>query len=585
MSSAAEGGSSGERLVIGGCLIAAVFSVKSFHDVALYYDNFRLPYGIGVNEIPPGELVFYLWYLFFGTIAAALLTRCLLSSSVPAALLRVYRALGRQRTAVLWLAVATLLIEILLFQWFILQGAPIADDESTFTFIAQTLLHGRVVNPSPGDVPFFRNQFIVLNDQVWYGKYPIGHPLVLAIGEAVGLRQLVVPLVTCGCLLLTFAIGRRIFSAREALLGCLLLLLSPHFVFTAATQLSQPTSMLCMLLGLWALLRLEEKGSPGWALVSGAVLGFSVVVRPLPGVLFVAVAAVYFLFATRNLALQGRIRCVVAAVLPLILCASILLAVNFAQTGGLFRSGYQQFHGERMGAFSYGGAAIAASVSGALLRQSFWLFGWPVSLLFVPFARHSRQGALFWGMVLAAYAYRVISPKTVVATTGPVYVLEIVPLLALATGSGLYRLREWFERVRIASSPHGLVAAGMALTTVAVVMFLPVELRGIRHSAVAWLTPYWQVEAARDGGEALVFAATMVDMEAENTWAYLPPNPSPDLGDEVIFVRSPITPAEAELGMDFWRRRFPERRAWVLRFSQGQPVLREVRTADDLVAW
>jgi hypothetical protein len=584
MSSGAQVSGAGERLAVGACLIAAVLSVKAFHEVALGYGNFRLSYGVGINDIPEVELLFYLWYLLFGTIAVACFTRCLLSSSLPGALRRAYRALTRRRTPVLLLAAAVLLAEILLFQRFVLEYAPIADDESTYGFIAETLLLGRVANPSPGDPPFFRNQFIILNDQVWYGKYPIGHPLLLALGEALGIRRLAVPLVTCASFLLTFAVGRRIFPEREALLGSLLLLLSPHFVFTGATELSQPTSMLCMLAGLWALLRVAEEGALGWALLSGAAFGFGVLVRPLPGVLFAAVAALCFLPATRSLARERRLGLAVAAAIPLVLSAAVLLAVNFAQSGALLRSGYQEFHGERMGALSFDASAAALSAGGALLRQSFWLFGWPVSLLFVPLARRSRHGALLWGMVLAEYAYRVISPKTVVATTGPVYVTEIVPLLALATASGLHRLREWLARLGARQPAHGLIATGMALTTVAAVMFLPVELRGIRRSAVAWLVPRWQVEAARDGGKALVFAATMVDMERENTWAYLPPNPSPDLQDEVVFVRSPRTPAEAEVGMDFWRRRFPDRRAWVLRFSNGQPFLREVRDADDLAA-
>ena len=28
-------------------------------------------------------------------------------------------------------------------------------------------------------IAFFHNHFVVLNEQGWYGKYPIGHPLTL----------------------------------------------------------------------------------------------------------------------------------------------------------------------------------------------------------------------------------------------------------------------------------------------------------------------------------------------------------------------------------------------------------------------
>jgi hypothetical protein len=45
-------------------------------------------------------------------------------------------------------------------------------------------------------------------------------------------------------------------------------------------------------------------------------------------------------------------------------------------------------------------------------------------------------------MMVAELAYRLISPKTVVATTGPIYLSEVVSLLLLGVVDGLCRLRQ-----------------------------------------------------------------------------------------------------------------------------------------------
>ena len=204
------------------------------------------------------------------------------------------RKLGVQPWAVP-AAVALAALTTLAIRAWVLQFAPTADDESTYVFIARTLLEGRLVNPSPGDEAFFRNQFVVLSDAAWYGKYPIGHPLVLAAGEALGLRALVGPALTAAALALTVAIGRRLWAPGQALLAGGLLLLSPQFLFTGATELSQTTSGVCLLLAVWALLRLDEGGGLRAAAVAGAALGFGVLARPLPGLLFLAVAGLWVL--------------------------------------------------------------------------------------------------------------------------------------------------------------------------------------------------------------------------------------------------------------------------------------------------
>ena len=70
-------------------------------------------------------------------------------------------------------------------------------------------------------------------------------------------------------------------------------------------------------------------------------------------------------------------------------------------------------------------AGRMASLGNTLLRQFFWLLGCPLLVLLALRARPRRATLLLWGMIASAYAYRLLVPKTVLATTGPIYVMEI----------------------------------------------------------------------------------------------------------------------------------------------------------------
>jgi hypothetical protein len=567
-----EGFSHGTRSGLG-LWAPLALCLLGFHGVGLLYGGFRIPYGIGVQEIHPAELSYYLWLLLFATPAVVWTARGLDATRAPRrALDGLERAAARSGSIALGALCVT--IATLAIRHLVLLDAPIADDESTYTFIARTLLAGHVANPSPGDEAFFRNQFVVLDGSTWFGKYPIGHPAALALGEALGARALMVPLITGASFALTFAVGARALPRREALLGTALLLLSPQFLFTGATQLSQPTSGLCLLVALWALLRLDSGAGVGFAALGGAALGAGVLVRPLPGALFVAVAGIWVLLRFQAEPAGRQLARIAAGSVPLAVCAAVLLAVHAAQTGDPTRSGYHAFAGGPSGWFR--ADWIATSFAGALLRQNFWLFGWPLSFAFLPFARRARGPLLLWAMVGAVYAYRIALPKTVVASTGPIYVAEAVPLLALLSASGMAGAARRLAAFGVPRARERVAALALAATAAAALFFLPVQVRELRRSGEAWQTANRLLDEAGAEQQALVFADTMVDMNAARSWAYFPPNPSPGLDDARIFVRIPQGDDAPTRAREFWRRRFPDRSAWLFRFEDRRPVLRRL---------
>ncbi len=552
----------------GVALLSAALCVAAFHSISSLYGDYRLMYGSGVSTIPSVELVFYVWYATFGGGAVLFATIALRALGIGTPCDRLIARLCERPRLLVACAAALLFAISVLLRCFVLQ-APQSDDESSYLFIARTLLEGRLKNPSPGDSTFFTYQFVVHDQNGWYGKYPIGHPLLLALGEAIGLRALVNPLLIAVSGVLTYQIGKLVFGERPALLATLFLCVSPQFVLTGATDLSQPASALCMLLGVLAILNLCERRQLHWAFIGGAAFGFGLLVRPLPGAPFVLLAGLYVLWQ-RELALRTRVRALALAALPVCVGGATLFLINQLQTGDPLTSGYVA-HSGGSGVDMRDTSIIAASIGGALVRQHFWLLGWAIGFLFVPFARGRRIG-LLWLMIAGSFLYRVIAPKTVLGSTGPIYMFEIVPLLVLFTVSGARELaarcqaRDW------------ILAGCLASVAIALFCFAPVQIGNLKRSSDAWLLSERVLEPHTP---ALVFANAMVQQERGDSWAYFPPAPHPDLSDPIVYVRRGQT---AEEMYAFWQRRFPARRAFVYGFLRNKAVLFEVKSPADFNA-
>jgi hypothetical protein len=544
--------------------------IFSFWDARALNSGYSLPTH-GPSSVPESEQVFYVWFAMCGSLAIVCLARCLTELGLGPRFAKILDTACARPGA--WVACIALFVFAgsVLFRQLILLEQPVADDESTYRFIARTLLTGHVTNPLPDDAEFFKNQFIVMNAHGWHGKYPIGHPLVLALGEAIGAIDFVLPLIGALCVWLAYRVGVKLFDLRVAIAGASLLVVSPHFVWTCATLLSQPTLCLALLLGMLLVLNDADRPRNRTVLLAGFVFGFGVLVRPLPGALFAVVAAGQLaLDARRRGDGWGR----VALRIALFGAGSVpwlaaFAAVNYAQSGSPFTSGYQEVH-RRLGILQNGKGEIVNSIFGSSLRENFWLLAWPFGLLLLPWCRPTRSPALFWGMLGAELVYRVVAPKTVVSVTGPIYLTEVVPLLTLAAANALQRLGTFFASARVRPS---IVA--VAATLVGATMFVPVQLSAVAVGAATRQVVYDELE--KSGAErALIFANAAVYPESAVTWAYFPDNPSPRLDERWLFVRVPVVSDPRSSMLDFWRRRFPDRRAFVFAVGKAGPVFKEL---------
>jgi dolichyl-phosphate-mannose-protein mannosyltransferase len=559
-------------------LAVAVLATAAFSAVGrAFYADFHLPQGTGMTRIVPEEATFVLMFCAFGS-AAVLGFAGALGTGTEGRLRTLLRAAASRPAAAAAVLGALALLASLAVSRLVLHGAAVTDDEHTYRFIAQTLRTGSLTAPSPRtDLPFFREQFVVLTPEVRYGKYPVGFPLLLALGQALGMEAWVVPALTGVVVVLVYVVGRTLFGARVALAASALTAASPQIVLTGGTLLSQPASAACLLGAVAALVCAErawrDTGAAARAplAVAGALLGAGAFVRPLPGVLFVAAAGLHLLWQRGLRPWRGTLATALAFGVPAAALTSLLLVQNAAQSGDVLTSGYQTFHGTGAGSAGLlplvGGhlADLAMSVAAGLLRLVVWAFGWPFAPLLALLAWRADRAGLLWVLLAADLAYRVISPKAGVSPTGPVYLYEAVPLLALLAAAGAARLaRDAPGRLK----PATLLLAG---AIVSVSMFLPGRLADLALMGMAQRTPFLLLE--RKGvRRALVFQSAVVPWQTGLSWAYYPPHNAPSLDDDVLFLHVD-GPAELPAARELWRRRFPDRSAWWFDYAADGPRL------------
>jgi 4-amino-4-deoxy-L-arabinose transferase-like glycosyltransferase len=162
------------------------------------------------------------------------------------------------------------------------------EDEMAYVWQAQAIAGGRLTLPSPPEPKSFLVPFVIDYQGQRFGKYPLGWPATLALGEYLGRRYLVNPLLAGFAVWLTYLLGKRLFGETVGLLAALLTLTSPFFLLNSGSLLSHPLGL--VLSTMFALAWLDAFCDPGsrrpWlaTLAAAGSLGLLVLSRPLTAV-------------------------------------------------------------------------------------------------------------------------------------------------------------------------------------------------------------------------------------------------------------------------------------------------------------
>ena len=540
------------------------------------YDHYAILYGR--HGWTPSEIAFLLHYLMFGSLAVVLVALAL-SIGVGHRLNATFDRLASIPSRLAWVhAIGASLIVFGLVtaaRYFLFGDTAITDDENVYGFMARTFASGHVYLPSlPEPVrPFFDNQFVVNNGK-WYGIYFPGHPIALALGERLHLMHWIPACSAALTVLVGFAVGRRVFGQRAALLALPLVLLSPFFILSSATLLAHSTAGLLLAAFVYATLRaLEQPECVRWWLAASLALAWTGLTRPLSAAAFGLPWIVLLALRLRR-GEGGRVR-VGAGVFCLVGAGSmgVLALYNMALSGDPFTTGYHTFGRAARMSFTLGALVAPApfpslfELGYTIARLNFWLFGWPVSLALLPFFRRTREGlALLLGpvAVIALFAATTVPSINVV---GPVHYAELIVPVVLVSASGLEELALWV-RGRLRTNAAWILAVPMAATLCAFLLYLPLYIGSLTAMAALARAPYDLVATARLD-HAVVFVRSLGALELPpRSWAYARRNPSPGLGDRVLYVK--------DLGEERNRdliRFMPDRTPFWMGIRDGQLVL------------
>ena len=244
-----------------------------------------------------------------------------------------------------------------------------------------------------------------------------------------------------------------------------------------------------------------------------------------------------------------------------------------ALSGDPFTSGYHTLG--RIAGLSFTLGALVApapypslfELGYTLARLNFWLFGWPLSLAFLPFFRRTREGT---ALLLAPVGVVLLFAVTTVPSinvVGPVHYAELIAPLVLVSASGIEELAQWV-RTRLNASAGRILALPIAATLCALVLYLPLYVGSLSAMTRVARAPYDLVEAARLE-RAVVFVRSLGALDFPPwSWAYYPRNSSPDLTDPVLYVRDLGEPRNRVL-----IRFMPDRTPFWLGIRDGRLVL------------
>lgn len=453
----------------------------------------------------------------------------------------------------------------------IFESIPHTEDEVAFLFQAMTLARGHLVAPAPPVPEAFWIPFVIVREGMWFGKYPPGYPVVLALGVLLHAPWLVNPLAFGLAVVLLALLGRTLYDAPTTLLAALLLATSPFALIQAGSFLSHVACLAWTLLFMLSFATTLKKPRVRSAVPGALALALLILSRPLTAV---GVVLPFALWSALRFWRHPDWRSSALVFANGGIWGSLaLLQYNRLTTGNPLTFGYELWWPfDRVGfGPSVGpgddGHTLANGILNTRVNLEFLervLFGWPgpleravlllslsvavLALALRPFTaqRFQNRGSdpFVWDLVLAAQVASLVAVHLAYWTPshmyGPRYYFEALGSLCLLAARGLQHLWSgWHVLWRLARPTTALPTWSRA---VAVVLLLALIGWGIGRSGVPWWRSFYgwydvRPEPARTVANAgLTHAIVFVPAQAWTDYAPFFIRNSPWLDSPVLYA-------------------------------------------------
>jgi hypothetical protein len=574
-------------LIGGGVLAIAAFWVAGI----AYQEGWLLDLG---SRVFPAPLYarFVGAYTFTGLVAAGMLATgmaVLVSRADPRGQAVRLLSAGSDGS---WVAVASGLAFLVpvMIRAHVLQGTPVTDDEACYRFSAQLLASLRLSAPSPPMKLFFDRVFVI-NDGRFYTQYPLGWPLLMVPGLLVGLSGYMNAVYSALTIPPLFLVIRRHIGSRWARLGAILWVLAPFMMIGAATELSHTSCVMALAWAWWFALRSRDGGAVWPDALCATTLALAFTIRPSVGAsLGGAIAGIWAWGLVRRPA--GRALRIWAFALPALVMASLFLGANAAQTGSPFKLAYDRFpeyakeNGYRFSdigpdvaspmQFTDPGRALSFAVAAAW-RFDAALFGWPLSLIFVPLAGLRRGAGQAWVAGAGFVGLHAFAASAGIDTFGPIHFFELGLPAVVLTVHGVRRATAWARwiesrRCHATVRRHGArgvwrllpLACLVAFTVLSLSCYLPVRARALIRITSGVRLPLDMIRAARLKNAVIFSPAQFASPCVWPTRGFIfwPPMNDPDFANPVLWANHISASQDSEL-----MRLFPGRTGYVMAWT------------------
>lgn len=483
------------------------------------------------------------------------------------------------RIALIVSLVAILVTYYVTLQYF--EEIPHLEDEIAYVWQARAIAEGNLTIASPPQASSFLVPFVVDYNGQRFGKYPLGWPIMLAVGVRLGIRSLINPLFAGLGVWLTYRLGKKIFGETVGIIASVLTLTSPFFLMNSGSLLSHSFGLvLSTAFVLSWIVSFCEEGNPRPGLTvafAGLTLGVLAFTRPLTALAVALPFTIHGIFLLIRKDWKTRKQVLAVGGLALGLGALIFLW-QYAVTGNAMLNPYTLWweydkigFGPGVGLAENGHSLHLARINTRFsLRAGYSdLFGWPrYSWVFLPFGllavflrrnwRGLLVGAVFPSLVLFYMAYWVGA-----WVYGPRYYYEGLFSLTLLTAVGVAWLSGW--PISVGESWHSytgwkrfrpllVLALVMTLVVGNIIYYAPTRLsnlRGLYGMEGSDLRPFLN-EQALDLTPALIVVHPKNWME----YGVLLDLQSPDLDSPFIFILSHNKESDDALRDDFPERDF-----------------------------
>lgn len=482
------------------------------------------------------------------------------------------------------LALLTSLLAVLVSYWVterVFEAMPHIEDEIAYVWQAQVIAKGQLTVPSPPEPHSFLVPFVVDYDGLRFGKYPLGWPVLLAIGIRLGLRSWVNPFLAGLGVWLTYRLGKKLLGETVGLLAAGLTLSSPFFLLNSGSLLSHPFGLVLSLAFAIAWLDATAAGEVNGpeakirtlaTLTAGLSLGVLALTRPFTAVAVGLPFSLHGLYLLWRGDRKIRLRVLAIGVLALAL-GGLNFLWQYAVTGDAFLNPYtlwwpydQIGFGPGIGRSESGHSLRLADINtrASLRSGSGDLFGWlSFSWIFLPVglvaaALRKNWRALLVSAVIASLVLLYMAYWVGAWLFGPRYYFEGLYSLTLLSSLGIAFLAGWpiepgapwkfytgWRRAR----PLAVFALVALLVAGNLVFYLPTRLAGMHglyEMERADLMPFLSPEA-----QELTPALIVVHPERWMDYGVLLELQSPFLDTPFIFVFSRGAEADARVAEHF----------------------------------